>query len=376
MTGHDPDGSGDGEAPEANAADADAADGDVAALEREFEERGEPYARVTVVRREPPVSANVGDRAVVTADGDLRGWIGGAACAQTTATSQAQAALEAGEPRLVGIAPDPDTVDRPGLEAFPMHCHSEGVLELFVEPVNPTTTLLVVGDSPIARSVARLARDLAVDVTVVDPEGGDHGEATTLATTKPEEIAEAVGRAPLVVVASMGQFDARGVAAAVRAEAPYVGLVASEKRGGEVIDRAAALLDTDPDSVADAVTSPAGIDVGARTPAEIAVSILAEVVEARSEAGLVGGAVDAAASADATDVDADATDVDADADGASDDDVTPELATDPVCGMDADPETAPSVEYDGETYYFCCEGCAGSFREDPESYLDEESAAV
>ncbi|MFA1610678.1 XdhC family protein [Halobellus rubicundus] len=365
MTGHETDGSGDGETPPA---DADATDGDVAALERTLEERGEPYARVTVVRREPPVSANVGDRAVVTADGDLHGWIGGAACAQTTATSEAQAALEAGEPRLVGIAPDPDDVDRPGLEAFPMHCHSEGVLELFVEPVNPRPTLLVVGDSPIARSVARLARELAVDVTVVDPEGGDHGDATTLATTDPAAIADAVGPAPLVVVASMGQFDARGVAAGVRTGAPYVGLVASEKRGEEVIERAAALSETDPESVADAVTSPAGIDVGARTPAEIAVSILAEVVEARSKAGLVGaGEVEVGGDADAN------ADVDDDADADADD--PPELATDPVCGMDADPETAPSVEHDGETYYFCCEGCAGSFRDDPESYLDGEETA-
>ncbi|MFB6089785.1 MAG: XdhC family protein [Halobellus sp.] len=374
MTGHESDGS----REEATPTDADAADGDVAAVERKLRERGEPYARVTVVRREPPVSANVGDRAVVTADGDLRGWIGGAACAQTTATSEAGAALEAGEPRLVGIAPDPDEIDRPGLEAFPMHCHSEGVLELFIEPVNPTPQLLVVGNSPVARSLVRLARELAVEVTVVDPEDGDYDGATTLATTDPDAIADAVGRAPLVVVASMGQYDARGVAAGVRAEAPYVGLVASQKRSGEVTERAAALLDADAASVAEAVTNPAGVDVEARSPAEIAVSILAEVVDARSKAGLVGGrAGNAAPVADAGSGTGDET---ADADAVDDpddaaDDTTPEPATDPVCGMDADPETAPSVDHDGETYYFCCEGCAGSFREDPESYLDAEETA-
>ncbi|WP_311171043.1 XdhC family protein [Halobellus ordinarius] len=359
-------------------------DGDIAGLERELAERGETYARITVVRREAPVSANVGDRAVVTADGTLHGWIGGVACAQTTAISQATEALADGEPRLVGIAPDPDDVARPGLEAFPMHCHSEGVLELFIEPVNTAPALLIVGGSPIARSLSRLSAELDIDVTVVDPDGADDLPVErTLTTTDPETIVEAVGTGPLVVVASVGQYDARGVAAGIRADAPYIGLVASSARNEEVIDRVADRLETDRESVAAAVTNPAGIDITAHTPGEIATSILAEVVDARA------GSVEAAPRAEVTGADSSAAGDDTTT--AADDDAVEEavtddhgeddgeragLATDPVCGMTADPETAPAVDHGGTTYYFCCEGCAGSFRDDPEAYLDEGQGVV
>jgi xanthine dehydrogenase accessory factor len=344
------------------------ADGDVDRLEAELADRGEAYARVTVVRREPPVSANVGDRGVATADGDLHGWIGGAACAQTTAISESTVAVETGEPRLVGIAPDPDTVDRPGLEAFPMHCHSEGVLELFIEPVTPTPTLLIVGNSPVARSLARLAGELAVDVTVVDPEAdGDAYNAVT--ATDVDTIVDATGPEPLVVVASMGQFDARGVAAGVRADASYIGLVASDTRSGEVAERAADLLDEELETVESAITNPAGVDITAHTPAEIATSILAEVVDARSSAGLVGASA-AGSDGAGNDTDAGSEPESTDADGD-----TTDLATDPVCGMDVEPGTAPTVDHEGTTYHFCCEGCADSFRTDPGSYLEGEPAS-
>ncbi|MFD1634864.1 XdhC family protein [Haloplanus ruber] len=329
---------------------------DGAALERALAERGEAYARVTVVRREPPVSANVGDRAVVTRSGEIHGWIGGMSCAQSIVSEQATAAIEDGEPRLLGIAPDPDTVDRPGVSAFPMQCHSEGVLELFVEPVTPAPELLVVGGSPIARSLARLAAELPVDVTVVDPDGNADGlpaGTAVTATTDPEDIAAEVGTAPLVVVASMGGYDARGVAAGVHADAGYIGLVASDTRCAEVIERAAGLLDRDPDAVEAAVTNPAGVDITAHTPPEIAASILAEVVDVRARA--VGA--DAEGETDT------APDTDAD-------------ATDPVCGMTVTPdEAAASVHHDDETYHFCCRGCADSFRADPTAYLEEDSTA-
>ena len=323
---------------------------DGTAIERALAERGEAYARVTVVRREPPVSANVGDRAVVTRSGEIHGWIGGMSCAQSVVSEEATAAIEDGEPRLLGIAPDPDTVDRPGVSAFPMQCHSEGVLELFVEPVTPAPELLVVGGSPIARSLARLAAELPVDVTLVDPDGDADdlppGTAVTT-TTDPDDVAADVGTAPLVVVASMGGYDARGVAAGVRADAGYIGLVASDVRCAEVIERAAVLLDRDPDAVRAAVTNPAGVDIAAHTPPEIAASILAEVVDVRARA--VGG-TEAAGTDDAD-------------------------AVDPVCGMTVAPgEAAASVEYDGETYHFCCRGCADSFRADPAAYLEEDSA--
>ena len=381
-------------------------DGDVSALEAELTQRREPYARATIVRREPPVSANVGDRAVVTADGDIHGWVGGAACAQSIVATQGVAAIEEGTPRLVGIAPDPDDIDRPGLDAFPMTCHSEGVLELFIEPVTPTTELVVVGDSPVTRSLARLADELAVDVTLVVADGDADRDvpASTrvLDTVDHEAIADAVGPAPLVLVASMGEYDARGVAAGVLADAPYVGLVASDERAAEVTERTAGLLDRDVGEVVAAVTNPAGVDVAAYTPAAIAASLLAEVVDERSKASPATGGGAAAAAAVAERDESDAGDGDdegreaaagheaaagdtagsddggdeADTESGGDADEADGSAIDPVCGMTVDPATADaSVEHDGETYHFCCHGCADSFANDPASYLEEGAEA-
>ncbi|WP_080506039.1 XdhC family protein [Halorubrum sp. BV1] len=362
-------------------------DGDVSALEATLADRGEAFARATIVRREPPVSANVGDRAVVTADGEIHGWVGGAACAQSVVATQGVAAIEEGTPRLVGIAPDPETVDRPGLDAFPMTCHSEGVLELFVEPVTPTTELVIVGDSPVARALARLAGELTVDVTLVVADGDADrdvpAETRVVATVDHEAIADAVGDSPLVVVASMGEYDARGVAAGVLADASYIGLVASDERAAEETERAAGLLDRDVGDVVGAVTNPAGVDVAAYTPAAIAASLLAEIVDERSkatpsdpgEAAAAGDDAEAATDAAGDDSGAAGDDSGATEDG-SDASADDETAVDPVCGMTVDPAAADaSVEHDGRTYHFCCHGCADSFANDPASYLDGEVEA-
>jgi len=344
---------------------------DVSAVEADLAARDQSYARATVVRREPPVSANVGDRAVVTADGDLHGWVGGAACAQSIVTREAKRSIESGAARLIGIAPDPETVARSGLDAYPMRCHSEGVLEVFLEPVAPTTDLVVVGDSPVAQSLARLASELAVDVTLVVDDADaarDVPEATAiLGTVDPAEVADAVGDAPLVVAASMGQYDARGVAAGVLADAPYVGLVASDERAAEDTERAADLAGVDVETVRAAVTNPAGVDIAAYAPAEIAVSLLAEVVDVTAQ---TPSDIAAAQTGGETDESADDSAGESAGDEPTD---APASAVDPVCGMTVeDTADAPSVDHDGETYYFCCHGCADSFRDEPESYLGDD----
>lgn len=357
---------------------------DLEARARALREREEPFARATVVRREPPVSATVGDRALVTSDGDLQGWIGGAACAQSRVVEQAEAAIADGEPRLIALAPDPDDVDRPGVAAFPMRCHSEGTLEVFIEPVIPATRLLVVGGSPIARSLAGLAPELEMDVTVVDPDAtaDDFPAGTTiLSTLEPDEIADAVGPGPFVVAASMGEYDARGVAAGILADALYVGLVASDTRAAAVAERAAGLVDRDPEDIRTAITNPAGVDVSATSGPEIAVSLLAELIEVRANAkaetapasaddSSAGPADDSAPDADATADAADESATDGSATDTDNADAGDEPATDPVCGMTVDPTDAPSVVHEGTTYYFCCPGCADSFRNEPAEYLE------
>lgn len=319
----------------------------VEAAEARLREAGEPYVLATVVRREAPVSATVGDRAVVTADGIVAGWIGGVGCAETAVIRESRAVLASGEAKLIGLSPDPDDVARPGLEAFPLTCHSGGTLEVFLEPQLTAPRLLVVGGSAIANAVTRGAADLGFDVTVVDPAGGDHpGADVVVATTDYREVVESVGAANAVVVASVGELDARGVAAAVELEAAYVGLVASHRRAEEVTERTADLLGVEPAAVRERVRSPAGLDIGAERPAEIAVSVLAELVAERDAIGVAAAVA---------------------LDEVPEDDGT---VVDPVCGMDVDPDNAvATVDHDGETYYFCCEGCADSFAEAPAEYL-------
>ena len=278
---------GDGHSARADAASQETVD----RLARQYAEEGRPFARVTVVRREPPVSARVGDRAIVTLDGDLTGWIGGVACAQSVAVREAQAALRRGESKLIGIAPDPDTIDRPGLEAFPMTCHSQGTLELFVEPVTPVSRLVVVGDSPIARALARFAGELPYDVTVVSDATDVAGADGHVTADDAAAMTEAFRGATWVVAASMGATDDVAVEAALAAGAPYVGLVASRRRAADLIERVAGRTGRSVEAVRDVVTSPAGVDIGARTPEEIGVSLLAELISVRRTGDVEEGSV-------------------------------------------------------------------------------------
>ena len=198
---------------------------------------GRPFALATVVAVERPASARRGDHAIVTEDGTLTGWVGGA-CTEATVVREALAALADGEARVVRVAGG---------------CASEGAIELLIEPQLPAPLLAVVGDSPAARMLAELAGTLGWRVE-----------------------RELAGRADAVVVASMGQVDEDALEAALATDAGYVGLVASAKRGSAVL---AELRERGLDEEALArVRCPAGLDLGPSSQEEIAVAILAELV--------------------------------------------------------------------------------------------------
>lgn len=198
---------------------------------------GRPFALATVVNVERPASARRGDHAVVTPDGALVGWVGGA-CTEPTVVREALAALAEGEARLVRVEGG---------------CESEGTIEVLVEPQLPAPFLAVIGDSPAARTLAQLARTVGWRVS-----------------TELEE------RADGIVVASMGQGDEEALEAALAGDAGYVGLVASAKRGSAVLaDLRARGLD---EEALARVRCPAGLDLGPSSQEEIAVAILAELV--------------------------------------------------------------------------------------------------
>lgn len=318
---------------------------DLLRLAADLAGRGEPFALVTVVRREPPSSARVGDCALVTAGGSYRGWLGGS-CTQPTAVRIARQALRERRPLLVALHPTPDAVHRPGVTVLPMTCHSGGSVDLFVEPMLPAPRLMVFGVSPAAQAVARIAAVLGYAVDAVDPEADRSAfpEADRIITaTGPDALRSPSGQPYnrlYAVVATLGDRDEAAVEAALSLEPAYLGLVASRKRFAEL--RATLAGRGVPDDALDGVASPAGLDIGAVSPGEIALSVLAEIVTVDRR-----GAVEPAVTATGV----------------------PDEAVDPVCGMTVATTTAHRAEHAGRTYYFCCGSCRERFAAAPASFI-------
>jgi xanthine dehydrogenase accessory factor len=273
---------------------------------------GRPFVLATVSSVKRPASARVGDRGLVTADGRLVGWVGGA-CSEPAVVRESLRALAEGTTRLLRICPPGGAEGGEGVVVAESACASEGTVEVLIEPQLPNPLLAVVGESPAAVTLRELAAAIGWSVT------SDLGAG-----------------AEAVVVATMGRGDAEALDAALATPAGYIGLVASAKRAGVEL---ATLRERGLDEETLArVRSPAGLDLGPLTHPEIAVAVLAELVawrHARPPSGEL-----------------------------------PIEAVDPVCGMTVavGPDT-PSAEHDGTTYWFCCPGCRGRFVREPARFL-------
>ena len=299
----------------------------------------------TVVRRERPSSASPGNTALITADGSMHGWIGGS-CTQPEVVRHAIASIKARKPRLLAFGGDPGP--RGDMIRIPMTCGSEGKVEVHVNPVFPAPRLVVVGSSPIARAVARLGEAMGYRVMVAD----DEDAAARVASVDDALAARFAARPPgdglHAVVATMGQGDEEAVEQLLAARADYLGVVVSPKRMAQVREYLAA-RGVCGSRIAE-VRGPAGLDIGAVRPEEVAVSIMAEIVAlARAEPG-------AGEEARAEDADTPA--------GA------PATTTDPVCGMTVPADgSRPSSTYQGRTVHFCCPGCRARFEADPAAHV-------
>jgi len=288
----------------------------------ELAERREAFVRATVVRAQRPTSAHAGDTALLHADGRLDGFVGGA-CVEASVREYGLRALSAREPLLLRVvAGEPSHRTEDGAVEVSNPCLSGGAVEIFLEPSVPAPRVVVVGATPVARALAVLGAGLGLEMEVVD------GAAT----------------APLpddggLIVASHGHDEEPSLEAALRAGVPYVALVASAERGTAVV----ASLNVD-DGLRSRVFSPAGLDLGARTPAEVALSILAQLIAERTRQRSAGTAASVAVARATT-------------------------AIDPVCGMSvAAVDATPQVDRDGVPTYFCSTGCRAAFLADPERY--------
>src|SRR2546426_4913642 len=196
--------------------------------------REERFALVTVVRREPPSSAQVGDVALVTEKGEYHGWAGGG-CTRSSVLREAMRAIADGEPRLLSLSPEPDEGRRPGVVALPMTCDSGGTVEIYVEPVLPVARLLLFGSSPAVRVLSRIGRAMGYRVEVVDPDA-DRENFPEAERVLKAIAADAVPRGAHVLVATMGERDLEAIEAVVARAPAYLGVIASPKRFAQLRD--------------------------------------------------------------------------------------------------------------------------------------------
>src|SRR2546427_9480414 len=250
---------------------------DLLNLAATFAEREERFAIVTVVRREPPSSARVGDVALVTERGEYHGWTGGG-CTRSSVLLEAMRAIAEGEPRLLSLSPEPEGGRRPGVVFLPMTCESGGTVEIYVEPVLPVARLLLFGSSPAVRVLARIGHAMGYRVEVVDPDAdkASFPEAERVSQTI---VTDAVPRDAHVLVATMGERDLDAIEAALPLAPAYLGVIASPKRFAQLRD--ALLARGVAREALESIAAPAGLDIGARTLEEIALSIMAQIVERR-----------------------------------------------------------------------------------------------
>jgi xanthine dehydrogenase accessory factor len=317
---------------------------DLGMLERigELARSGETFALATVVWRQGPSSSKQGSRAIITSDGQLHGWIGGA-CAEPVVIREAKQVMTDGNPRLLLLG-SPDefgTVVPEGMTVVPISCQSEGALEVYIEPVLPVPHLVIVGSSPMARTLAEMARALGWCTDLFSPQ-----DFTAAGAGR-----QRADERSMVIVATQGHGDEDMIERAVAMRPVYLGLVASRKRAeavlGYLADRGV------PKDQLDQVHAPAGLDLGRTSHEEMAVAILAQLVQLRA-AGVL----------------ADIPAPRAEAGREPKSELKLAEAVDPVCGMTVLADaSAMQLEHDGVAYYFCCAGCRRTFNENPDAYV-------
>ena len=317
---------------------------DVPAMAQDLRVHRIPFALATVVRASRPTSGRPGYQAIIREDGTHVGWVGGA-CTEHLLVSEARAALASGVPILLRVSPDPDTeAPEERVVNRVMSCQSGGTVEIFIEPNLPKPRLVVVGDSPVATSLAALGPLLGYRVVLVAPgaNAAEMPEADEFLSDL-ETLASHLTPDTYAVVASMGKYDEAALAQIAPAAVAFVGLVASRKRALSIF----ATIRADGVTAAQIarVRNPVGLDVAASTPEEIALSIMAEITRVRrTTARPPGFPVPVTSRA-------------------------PDVAIDPVCQMEVERTSPLHTAHAGTTYYFCSESCRRKFAKTPAKFL-------
>jgi len=313
-------------------------------LAYQLEQAGEPYVLATVIWCERPTSAKPGAQAIIQANGQMTGWIGGT-CAQPVVVREAVRAMREGDdPYLLRLGDLEAGVVRENVRVFPMSCTSGGVLDIYMEPHLPQPQLVLIGESPVITALSRLASVLDFAVTQLD---------------SPDLSAAGINERTYILVATHGQYDEDALEQALCTPAVYVGMVGSHKRADACRDylRASGLKEQQ----IERLKAPAGLDVGAVTPEEIAASILAELVQVRRR-GPITKEDDIRFPGEKQSNSSEAVPASA-----------VETAIDPVCGMIVEiANSRHHSTHEGRDFYFCCPACKRLFERNPQEYLVQD----
>ncbi len=321
-------------------------------------EKEEPFVIATVVAFKSPQSARPGSKAIIKPDGSITGWIGGG-CVQPIVIREALKALKTARPKLVSISPEDAREDWKGVESFQMTCQGGGSLEIFLEPVLPKPQLVIIGRSPMAQILSGLGRLLDFKVCVADPEASP--EEFTDAHIVLTDLVEARGRIDsqsYVVVATMGNGDEEGLEAVAPTNPAYLGLVASKEKAKSLFQYIGEK--GIPRESLDRIKCPAGLELGAETLPEIALSVMAEITRLRRQATAPPVEAPKASKGTALPIMQKGTQAE-----------SADESIDPVCGMSVARANARyTAEFQNEMFYFCCLRCKESFEKSPASYLE------
>src|SRR5258706_715713 len=325
---------------------------------QELRNAGHPFAIATVIRAEKPTSAKVGANALITDTGTVTGWIGGS-CAEPTVKREAKKALQDGQPRLIRLCPPEKMGQAPqeGVIEIALTCISGGTLEIYIEPQLAQPHLMVIGHLATAEALVSLGKDLGWRISLIGidvtrerfPDADQVVDELDFSQIK-------TSRNTYVVVASHGNYDEDALITALHSEASYVALIASKKRAGAILQYLNESNLTQ-EQIA-RLKYPAGLDFGAVTPEEIALSILAEIIQRRRQHNATVQESSPMTSIPLTMAQSSTLE-----------------ALDPVCGMIVEIATAHfTSEFRGKTYYFCAGGCKRSFDKEPGKYIQAEKS--
>lgn len=316
---------------------------------KEHTDGNEPAAMAMIVRREVPSSGKPGDKAVITQKGEVKGWIGGG-CTKGIVIKEALEAIHDNKPRLVSITPSGSSGDVPGVKYYKMTCQSGGSVDIYIEPIMSTTHILILGRSHIARALAKIAKATGYRVSVISDQEPDEMFPLVDFQGKLNELEQSmVTSNTFVVVCTQGENDALSLEKAIAANPEYLAFVSSRKKANSIfmgLKKSGVPIDQ-----LAKIKTPAGIDINAKVPEEVAISILAEIIKEKrkeetqgEESGLM------ALSATTT--------------------LGEDFYINPVCKIPVQKSTAKHIlEHKGEKVYFCCDGCKESFEKEPDVYV-------